>query len=237
VCPDRGRRREAERNDARLLRAARDAFAELGWKASVSDIARRADVGMGTIYRRYACKEELAQHMRLTAVNHLADDAVAAADETPDGWGALVRFMTRALSTQAGSLLPLIGGRLPVTDAIEDATVRLHTAVESLVQRAQRERALRADVVSADVLLLLAHLEILFPTTAARSRQLRLRYLDVVLDGLAHRAPHIPHPPRDLTGPAPVWQELGGLWHADPPDATGTDPDATGTNREGTGSP
>jgi AcrR family transcriptional regulator len=218
MCPERGRRREAERNDARLLSAARDAFAELGWKASVSDIARRADVGMGTIYRRYTCKEELAQHMRLTAMNRLTDTARAAADEAPDGWQALFGFMSRALITEPGCLLPQIGGRLPGTDDIEDATVRLHEAVEVIVDRAQREGALRADVVSADVLLLLVHLEILLPTIAPRSRQLRLRYLDVVMDGLRRRPSHTQSPTRDLTGPPPDWQELRTLWHAAPPE-------------------
>ncbi|MGY6026933.1 TetR/AcrR family transcriptional regulator [Streptomyces spinosirectus] len=213
VGPGRGRRREAEHNDTRLLIAARDAFAELGWKASVSDIARRADVGMGTIYRRYTCKEELAQHTCLTAVNHLTDAARAAAAEAPDGWQALVRFMNRALTTPTGSLLPRLAGRLPATDEMEEAVVRLQLALEAIVERAQDEGALRADVVSADVLLLLVHLKVLLPATPARAWQLRLRYLDVVLEGLRHRPRN---QPQDLEGPLPDWPELHAFWHAGP---------------------
>ncbi|GAA3827793.1 TetR/AcrR family transcriptional regulator [Streptomyces coacervatus] len=208
--PGPGRRREARRNDTRLLSAARDAFAELGWKASVSDIARRADVGMGTVYRRYTCKEELAQHTCLSAVDHLTDAAHTAAGEAPDGWQALVQFMSRALTTPTGSLLPRLGGRLPATDDMEAAVVRLQEALEAIVERAQDEGALRADVVSADVLLLLVHLKVLLPATATRAWQLRLRYLDVVLEGLRHRPPH------DLDGPPPNWQELHKFWHAGP---------------------
>ncbi|MEU6774714.1 helix-turn-helix domain-containing protein [Streptomyces sp. NPDC046759] len=210
--PGRGRRREAELNDARLLVAACDAFAELGWKASVSDIARRADVGMDTIYRRYAGKEELAQHICLTAVDHLTHTARAAALETSDGWQALVRFMRTALTTRTGSLLPRLGGRLPLTDDLEAAVVRLHEAVEAVVGRAQREGALRADVVSADIVLLLVHLKILLPTAETRFCELRLTYLDIVLDGLRPRPPHLP---QGLDGPPPDWQELRALWHAD----------------------
>ncbi len=209
----RGRRREAERNDTRLLIAARDAFAELGWKASVSDIARRADVGMGTIYRRYTGKEELAQHTCLTAVDHLTDAARTAAAEAPDGWQALAGFMSLALTTPTGSLLPRLAGRLPATDDMEAAVGRLREALEAIVDRARDEGALRPDVVSADILLLLVHLKVLLPADAERAWQLRLRYLDVVLAGLRHRPAQ---PPEDLDQPPPDWQELHAFWHAGP---------------------
>jgi AcrR family transcriptional regulator len=211
--PGRGRRSEAEHNDIRLLTAACDAFAELGWKASVSDIARRAEVGMGTVYRRYTGKEDLAQHTCLAAVRQLTDAARTAADEAPDGWQALVRFMSRVLRTPSGSLLPRLAGRLPATDDMDDAVIRLEEVLETIVERAQREGALRTDVVPADILLLLVHLKVLLPATATRAWQLRLRYLDVVLEGLRRRTPH---PPQGLDAPPPDWQELHRFWRAGP---------------------
>ncbi|MET9463887.1 helix-turn-helix domain-containing protein [Streptomyces sp. NPDC006544] len=59
----------ADRNDERVLRAAREVFAEHGWNAPVSEIARHAGMGMGSLYRRYPAKEDLAQALRVQGMN------------------------------------------------------------------------------------------------------------------------------------------------------------------------
>ncbi|MGW3465914.1 TetR/AcrR family transcriptional regulator, partial [Streptomyces olivaceoviridis] len=106
----RGRQREADRNDARLFQAAREVFAERGWDAPVSEIARRAGIGMGSLYRRYPSKELLAQHMRIAGMEQLVRQARTALAEEPDPWTALVRFFRDALADQGagGPLLPLV---------------------------------------------------------------------------------------------------------------------------------
>ncbi|MFE2318821.1 TetR/AcrR family transcriptional regulator [Streptomyces sp. NPDC059441] len=209
----RGRRREADRNDARLLQAAREVFAELGWDAPVSEIARRAGIGMGSLYRRYPSKELLAQRMRIVGMEQLVVQARTALAEEPDPWTAFTRFLRDTLSAQGagGPLLPLVGGRLPATDEIVDAAARLRAALDDLVDGAHRTGVLRADFTSSDIPLLLEHLTARIPVTDERATALHLRYLDLILTGLHTSATD---GPTELQGPAPDWTELSELWNA-----------------------
>jgi AcrR family transcriptional regulator len=207
----RGRRQEADRNDARLMQAAREAFAELGWDAPVSEIARRAGIGMGSLYRRYPSKELLAQRMRIVGMQQLVTQARTALDEEPDPWSAFARFLRDALSDQGAGLLPLVGGRLPATDEILAAAAQLRAALDDLVDGAHRAGVLRADFTSADVPLLLEHLTARIPVTDERATTLHLRYLDLILAGLRTSTTD---GPTALQGPAPDWAELSALWNA-----------------------
>lgn len=210
----RGRRQEADRNDARLMRAAREVFAELGWDAPVSEIARRAGIGMGSLYRRYPSKELLAQRMRIVGMEQLVTLARTALDEEPDPWSAFARFLRDALSDQGaggGPLLPVVGGRLPGTDEIVAAAARLRGALDDLVDGAHRADVLRADFTSADVPLLLEHLTARIPVSDERATTLHLRYLDLVLAGLRTSTTE---GSTALQSPAPDWAELSALWNA-----------------------
>ncbi|MEU2334784.1 helix-turn-helix domain-containing protein [Streptomyces sp. NPDC013172] len=209
----RGRQREADRNDARLFQAAREVFAERGWDAPVSEIARRAGIGMGSLYRRYPSKELLAQRMRIAGMEQLVAQARTALAEEPDPWAALVRFFRDALTDQGagGPLLPLVGGRLPATDEVQAAAERLRAALDDLVDGAHRAGVLRADFTSADIPLLLEHLAPRIPVTGERAASLHLRYLDLALVGLRTTGPGRP---TALHGPAPQWEELRDLWNA-----------------------
>ncbi|MEU1933116.1 TetR/AcrR family transcriptional regulator [Streptomyces coeruleorubidus] len=209
----RGRRREADLNDARLMQAAREVFAEQGWDAPVSEIARRAGIGMGSLYRRYPSKELLAQRMRIVGMEQLVTQARTALTEEPDPWAAFARFLRDALSAQGpgGPLLPLVGGRLPATDEIVAAAAQLRAVLDDLVAGAHRAGVLRADFTAADVPLLLEHLTARIPVTDERATALHLRYLDVILAGL--RTPAADRP-TTLQGPAPDWAELSELWNA-----------------------
>ena len=128
----RGRQREAGRNDARLFQAAREVFAERGWDAPVSEIARRAGIGMGSLYRRFPSKELLAQRMRIAGMEELVAQARAAIAEEPDPWSALARFLRDVLSVQqpGSPLLPLVGGRVPAPNENLDAPGRLRAVLE-----------------------------------------------------------------------------------------------------------
>ena len=93
--PPRPLRRDAELNRQRILRAAAEIFTEQGLQATLDDVARRAGVGVGTVYRRFPDKETLADALfteRLDALVALAEDALA----DPDEWGSLVSFLERA---------------------------------------------------------------------------------------------------------------------------------------------
>lgn len=151
----RGRQAEAEANDTRLLRAARAVFAELGWDAPVSVIAKRAGVGMGSLYRRYPTKDDLARHVQVDGLDRwttLAEEAL----DNPDPWEALALALRAAL-TQGGdvSMLPVIGGRFAPSPEVDAASARLEQALDALVRRAVAEGVLRPDVTLADLVLLL----------------------------------------------------------------------------------
>ncbi|MFF0628161.1 TetR/AcrR family transcriptional regulator [Streptomyces sp. NPDC004296] len=209
----RGRRREADHNDIRLMQAAREVFAEQGWEAPVSAIARRAGIGMGSLYRRYPSKEQLAQRMRIVGMEQLTALVHTALTEEDEPWSAFARFLRDALSAQGlgTPLLPVLGGRLPATDEVDAAADRLRTAFDALVGNAHRAGVLRADFTSADMPLLLEHLTPRLPVPDERAAALHLRYLDLVLQGLRTSAADSPTP---LPGPAPDWAELRELWNA-----------------------
>lgn len=209
----RGRRREADDNDIRLMQAAREVFAEQGWEAPVSAIARRAGIGMGSLYRRYPSKEQLAQRMRIVGMEQLRALVHTALAEENEPWAAFARFLHDALSTESlgAPLLPVLGGRLPATDEVDAAADQLRTAFDSLVGNAHRAGVLPADFTSADLPLLLEHLTPRLPVPGERAAALHLRYLDLVLRGLRSSAPGSP---TALPGPAPDWAELRELWNA-----------------------
>ncbi|WP_432824723.1 TetR/AcrR family transcriptional regulator [Dactylosporangium sp. CA-092794] len=88
----RAPRRDALRNDAILINAARAVFAEQGPQASMESIASRAGLGVGTIYRRFASKDALLDAIAQLFIEEL-DQAAAAALEDPDPGAGLERFL------------------------------------------------------------------------------------------------------------------------------------------------
>ncbi|MFE1322097.1 TetR/AcrR family transcriptional regulator [Kitasatospora phosalacinea] len=202
----RGRQKEADLNDERLLRAAREVFAEQGWDAPVSAVAKRAGIGMGSLYRRFATKEDLILRIRLDAMDRAASIAEAAATE-PDSWTALASFVHNALRPgQEGAFLGQAAGRSPDTPEINAASDRMEAAFSTLLERARSDNALRPDVTPADLVLLLEHLGTRLPAPAERVEQLRHRYAQMMLDALRAQ------PSQPLPGPAPHWKELRELW-------------------------
>ena len=110
--PLSGRRAEASRNDERVLEAAR-AVLTASPSAPMAEIAQRAGVGIGTLYRRYPSKEALVQHLCLDGMQRLeaaARTALDAVDE--DAWQAFSGFMTAGLAAGAGSLGATLAGPL-----------------------------------------------------------------------------------------------------------------------------
>src|SRR3954451_15728355 len=88
-------RKDAARNRALLVQAGREVFAERGLDASLDDVAQRAGLGVGTAYRHFANKHELAQAIFTEAIDELIAEAKAAA-AMPDAWAGIVRFIEQA---------------------------------------------------------------------------------------------------------------------------------------------
>ncbi|WP_043265011.1 TetR/AcrR family transcriptional regulator [Streptomyces sp. CT34] len=97
---------DAQRNLEHVLRAAREVFGELGYGAPMEDVARRARVGVGTVYRRFPSKDVLVRRIAEEETARLTEQARAALGQEDDPWSALSRFLRTSVASGAGRLLP-----------------------------------------------------------------------------------------------------------------------------------
>jgi AcrR family transcriptional regulator len=158
-------RADAQRNLDRLLEAAGECFAERGVDCSVNEIARRAGVGQGTVFRRFPTKEALLVAVIVQRIETLTAVAAEAA-EAPDVEAAFAGFVRAAGESYARDRA-LVEGLDRCVDRPELAA--LIAAVDRLVTRAHEAGVLRPELGAEDVLRLV-------PTASL--------YPDVVLDGL-----------------------------------------------------
>jgi AcrR family transcriptional regulator len=199
---ERRLRADAVRNADRILRTARAVFAEDGPDVSLDEIARRAGVGIRTLYRHFPHKGDL---VRAALDQSIAEDLAPAidralADEDPlRGLTALIEASmvmaareqnTLAAAKNAGSLTA-------------DVSTPFYEALDQLAGRAQQAGLLRADLVPADLHRIMAMLASVLWSMASDSEGWR-RYLGLILDGLApHGASMLPPVAPLLTSPRP----------------------------------
>jgi AcrR family transcriptional regulator len=182
----RPKRADALRNYEKLVAAAREAFTEADRSASLEDIARRAGVGIGTLYRNFPTRADLVQAVYVDEVEALSRSAEQHADLEPwealSGW--LQRFVGYVATKQALSdELFAIAER----DAAVFAGCRamLHAAGEPLLRRAQDAGVVRPDVTIDEVVRMVAGIAKIPAEDPAEIQ----RVLAVALDGLRYRAP------------------------------------------------
>ena len=145
-------RRDAERNRQRILAAASEVFNDLGLEASLDEVARRAGVGVGTVYRRFPAKEDLIEALfvdRIESVATLAEEAA----QVPDPWTGLVDFMIRAAEMMADDrgLRQMMMYASYGRDKTWYARQRNAPLVTRLVERAKAAGQLRADLEPTDI--------------------------------------------------------------------------------------
>jgi AcrR family transcriptional regulator len=193
-------RADARRNRERLLAAARDAFVELGADAPLDEVARRAGVGIATLYRRFPDRPALLREVALDLMGRSAAEATAALAEEPDAFAALARYMHRAVDLRIAAVMPEVVGRLRRDDEELQAARRASIeAIDRIIDTARADGALRPDVASGDVGLLLVRLTrpLPGPFPAEVDSRLTHRHLDLLLDGLratAFRGAPLPDP-------------------------------------------
>lgn len=178
-------RADAQRNRRRVLDAALEAFAEQGLDAQMEEIARRAGVGVGTVYRHFATKEALIEGLVQARFDRMLA-LTEAARERDDAWEAIVGLFTEAAELHAHDRVFAeisddprnIPGLAPVLDA-------LLVAWQQLIDRAQAQGTVRADFSSADIPGLMCGLASVV-LSARREADWR-RYLAFMLDGLRRR--------------------------------------------------
>ena len=183
-------RADAARNRARIVEAARSAFAEKGVEVGVDEIARRAGVGMGTLYRRFPTKEALVLAILEERVDVLT--AVAAELATADPLTALRSYVLRACEEigRDRGLLQALARQLqahPELGAGKEVLGRRWLAVlEPLVTRARERGAVREDLQAEDVAVLIRMLAAAAApgSTDTEPGRGQAFFLDALLDGL-----------------------------------------------------
>jgi AcrR family transcriptional regulator len=202
VVRERHLRADAQRNLDRILVAAREVFREQGPDAPLDEIARRASVGIATLYRRFPDRQALARGVALDVWRRVADEAWLALDEEPTAFRALARYLHRALDLGIGAVMPLVVGQVNLDDETNAARDQSIESVQRILAAAQAEGTLRRDVAFGDMGLLLIRLNRPLPGPFPRAldRAISHRHLDLLLAGLrAHGAPPVPLPGPALT--------------------------------------
>ena len=175
-------RADAERNRLLLLEVAAQVFAEKGLDAGFDEIARRAGVGVGTVYRRFPHRDQLVEALLRQRLGDVTDLAVAAID-SPDAWAGFVGFLETSIEMlmRDHGLRNLLDVNGRWAECLMELKSKLFPAIAALIDRAQRQGRLRADIGSTDIDMLIAMI-----STVHDPRQPALwrRYLTLLIDGL-----------------------------------------------------
>jgi AcrR family transcriptional regulator len=187
VLTDKPLRADARRNHEQLLLAARDVFIERGPSAPLDEIARRAGVGIATLYRRFPDRQALMRAVVIAALDHTRDVADAALAEERSAFDALIRYLHAAVDIRVSAVIPALLDALDMEDA---ALVRARESSASAMQRivdlAHDEGKLAADIGFGDIGTLLVRLSHPLPggIDAAFDRELAHRHVDIAVYGL-----------------------------------------------------
>jgi AcrR family transcriptional regulator len=194
VAASRPLRKDAARNRELLIEAAREVFARRGLEASLDDVAHHAGLGVGTAYRHFANKYELASALMQKTIDAFIDH-VEAALLVDDPWEGLVSFLEAALVIQSadrGLREVLMGVHDP--EKMEQVQDRLAGPIEELLGRAQRAGAVRPDAETTDIGVIITSLCAVADMAGDSSPQLWRRYLAICLDGLRPGGTPLPIP-------------------------------------------
>jgi AcrR family transcriptional regulator len=183
----RGRQAEARRNDLAVLDAARDVFTAHGADAPISAVAKRAGVGMGTLYRRYGSKTELLQRLCVLAMEQ-ALDAADEALKADDPWTGLADYIRACIEVRSGALASL-AGQIETTAEMRSTARRGMACMARIAARAHQAGSLRADVTSLDMTWLIEQFSRRAPDPVdpEEERNVRSRLVAIALDGLRAR--------------------------------------------------
>ena len=175
-------RKDAADNRARLIAAAEAVFAERGLDATLDDVARYAGVGVGTAYRHFANKRQLANEALRASIEQLIVDAELALTKQ-DPWEAFSSFFETIVTRQSQNRglhhIMLQGGILD-----EEARQRLIGAVTKLFDHAKQAGAIRADAEATDIGPILVMMRTAIDMSVDPAPELWKRYLLFFLDAL-----------------------------------------------------
>jgi len=181
-------RADARRNLDKIVDAAANVVAELGVDAPMAAIAKRAGVGVGTLYRRFPDRNALIAAVGRHYMNSISHALAGATIVNPDAWSAIREFVSWVAESGRGALAAALA-QLPddVLAESEEFAAEQHRWVqqlEDLVRRAQSDGVMRPDMGADDIMHLLnvftCHPDALPGPVAAKP----VKYLHLMLDGM-----------------------------------------------------
>ncbi len=213
-------RADAERNRQAIIAAARDIFSETGADAPLDEIARRAGVGIATLYRRFPQRDDLIRAVVIDTFRRMAVVAEAAVAEGADEIDTLRRFTHAALDVKIGATLPALVGHVVFDDEVDRARLDVANRLQPMLERAQEAGLVRPDVEFGDITLMVMRLSRPLPavTKLLIDTDIAHRHLDIYLDGLraadSNVRTDLPGPVVTLADFAKFRERVGG--YADP---------------------
>jgi AcrR family transcriptional regulator len=180
----RPKRADARRNYANVLAAAREAFAEGGEATSLEEIARRAGVGIGTLYRHFPNRQALVEALYVDEVEELSRSAAELADAEP--WEALSGWFDRFMgymATKRALAAELLNYMDQDAELFQVCRASLYRSGEPLLKRAQEAGVVRPDVEFPEVLQMAIGIGKIPASNPAQVE----RMLRIALDGLRYR--------------------------------------------------
>ena len=179
----RGPRSDAIANRERVLAAAALAVKAGGEKVPMAEIAERAGVGVGTLYRHFPTRERLLAGLTYRSLGLALEHARGAAAETGPAIESLRGFFERTIARRQELILPLHGGPLILDEETERLRAEIRAALEEVLARGRADGTVRADVDAADIIVAGAQLAQPLPHVADWDGVAR-RQAQVVLAGL-----------------------------------------------------
>lgn len=190
----RALRADAERNRQRVLEVAQEVFATEGLSVPIDEIARRAGLGVGTLYRHFPTKEALFAAIVVLRMDDVVADARASLESEAPG-EAFFAFLQRLVDgwqKKKDLIDALMRAGVELAD-LSRAKEELHRELGKLLARAQRAGAVRDDVSIQEIMALIAGAMGTLERSGITAKG-RERMLAVIFDGL--RAPPKPKRPR-----------------------------------------
>lgn len=176
-------RADAARNSERILRAAREIYAERGPGAPLDEIATRAGVGIATLYRRFPSKEAIARAALAQCVTEAISPVIDQALDDEDPRHGLATLLEAVVSMAAGEPGTLVAARSAGV-VLSELGTSFFDALTALARRAQQAGMLRADLVPDDLDRIVVMLLSVLWTMDHQSGGWQ-RYITLILDGLS----------------------------------------------------
>ena len=182
-------RADARRNREKVLAAAAAAFVEAGFDAQVEDIARRAGVGVGTVYRHFPTKDALVDALAEAHFGCLADIVEAALDDEGDPWEIFADTIWKAAAPAVDdvAMCEIIAGHPGAIALAPLNRKRLEAASMTLIARAKASGSMRPDATVDDVRTIMCGFGHIAAAQRGGAPLSWERYLTIVLDGLRAR--------------------------------------------------